>query len=164
MRMSVLLLVTFLPRMLVTLPLAGGIRWVFNLWEKELSTIHFSPAKLVLSVVALLVVAAVGGAFSLYIGGARTALINTNELVLQGREAESEDELPAPLLEVQGFFDHAQADYTLQLTEDLDSLPIPRPFAGAGEAEYGVLVRFSSGFRFGCIWTLPRPNPSCNEY
>jgi hypothetical protein len=163
-RMSVLLLVTFLPRMLASLPVTGVIRWIFHQWEKELGTLHFSVWKLAGWVILAFFLAGAGGAFSLHSGGARTALLRTNELILMGREAETEDELPAPLLEVDGFFAQAQADYTLRLTDDLENLPIPRPFAGFGETEYGVIVQFSSGFRFGCIWTLPRPNPSCNEY
>ena len=160
----VLLVMTFLPRAFVFLPAAALIRWVVSVWAGEFRSIQFSVRKLALSLVSLILFVGVIGSLSLYSGYARQSLTQTNQLILAGMQAQNEEDLPEPLKKVNGFIPNARGEYTLQLTNNPDILPIQRPIAPPGEQEYGVIVRFENGFRFGCAFTPTFPEPSCGLY
>ncbi len=160
----VLLVMTFLPRAFIFLPVAGLIRWVLAVWAEEFRSIQFSVRKLVLSLFALIVFVGLVGTLSLYSSYARESLAKTNQLVQAGMQAEDTDSLPEPLKKVTGFTQAARGAYTLELTDNPDILPIQRPIAPPGAQEYGVIIRFDNGFRFGCTFTLTFPEPSCGLY
>ncbi len=160
----VLLVMTFLPRAFIFLPVAALIRWVLAVWAEEFRSIQFSIRKLVLSLLALIVFVGLVGTLSLYTSYARQSLAQTNELIQAGMQVADKDKLPEPLKKVTGFTQAARGAYTLQLTANPDILPIQRPIAPPGAQEYGVIIRFENGFRFGCTFTPTFPEPSCGLY
>ena len=160
----VLLLLTFLPRAFLFLPMAALVRWVLSVWERELESVAFSVKKLALSLGGVVLAAGVLGLLSLYPSFGRYALANTNELVKRGMAAQIANNLPAELKPVDGFINGAQGTYTLELSDNPDLLPVQRPIASYGEQEYAVFVRFENGFRFGCAFTPTYQEPSCGEY
>ncbi|MDD5468145.1 MAG: hypothetical protein PHS96_10080 [Anaerolineales bacterium] len=159
-----LLFFTFLPRAVIFLPAAALVRWAINTWESEIQVVTFSVRKLALSLGGLLGLAIVVGLLSIYPAQARYALRTTNGLILAGFQTTSPDALPEALLPVDRFFELAEGPYTLQLSNEPDLLPVQRPMAAYGAEEYAVFVLFENGFRFGCAFTPPYPNPSCGEY
>jgi hypothetical protein len=104
------------------------------------------------------------GTLSLYSSYARQSLTQTNQLIQAGMQAADTDSLPEPLKKVTGFTQAARGVYTLELTDNPDILPIQRPIAPPGAQEFGVIVRFDNGFRFGCTFTPTFPEPSCGLY
>jgi hypothetical protein len=156
--------ITFLPRAFIFAPIAWLVRWIVGIWENEVVRETLSFRKMALSVVPLLVLAVVFGALALYPQDARYALKTTNEIVQAGMDANSYDQLPSVLRPVDGFIQGAQGPYTLLLGYDPDILPVQRPMTSYTVQEYAVFVNFANGFRFGCAFTPPHPEPSCGPY
>jgi len=159
--MFVLLVLTFLPRAALFLPIAGLTRWVLGVWTEELQTVTFSIRRLVLSLLSLVLISGLVGLLSLYPRYARQVLVQMDQIVLAGMQASDSDSLPEPLKKVDGFDQFAVGDYTMQLSDNPDLLPVQRPIASYNEQEYVVYVRFANGYRFGCVFTPAAPNPSC---
>jgi hypothetical protein len=158
------LFITFLPRAFVYAPVAWLIRRAVGIWENEVVRETLSFRKMALSLVPLLILAVVFGALELYPKDARYALKTTDELVQAGMKANGADELPSTLRKVDGFLQQAQGPYTLLLGDDPDVLPVQRPMTSYTVQEYAVFVNFENGFRFGCAYTPPHPEPSCGNY
>jgi hypothetical protein len=78
---------TFLPRAVLFLPLAALTRWVINEWSRELVSANFSIARMLLSLLLVVVVAGVAGALSMYSRQGRQVLQKTYTLIQQGRSA-----------------------------------------------------------------------------
>jgi len=160
----VLLVMTFLPRTFLFLPMAAAVRWILSVWSNELQSLSFSIPKLALSVVGIIVLAGLLGTLSLYPAFARQALTQTHALVQAGMQARAPDDLPAVLKDVDGFLQGARGAYTLDLSDNPDLLSVQRPIAAEGGQEYAVFVRFENGFRFGCAFTPTYDDPACGEY
>jgi hypothetical protein len=160
----VLMVITFLPRAVLFLPVAGLLRWVLNAWKNELRDVRFSTRRLALGLLLLVAAGAGAGTFSLYPQDARYALQKTDDLIQAGMPAQSREDLPEALRPVDGFLQGAQGSYRLSLSENPDLLPVQRPIAAYGVQEYAVFVVFENQFRFGCAFTPPNPEPACGEY
>jgi hypothetical protein len=140
------------------------IRRAVGIWEDEVVRETLSFDKMALSLVPLLILAVAFGALELYPKDARYALRTTNDLVQAGMRANRSDELPPELHLVDGFREQAQGPYTLLLGDNPDVLPVQRPMTSYTVQEYAVFVNFENGFRFGCAYTPPHPEPSCGPY
>ena len=160
----VLLVITFLPRAMLFVPTAALIRWGLHVWSEEFQSVSFSIRKLALTGATIVLLAGAAGAFSLYTRAGRDALKTTNELIKAGMQAASADSLPEPLRSVDGFYQEAQGAFSLELSDNPDLLPVQRPIATFGVQEYAVFVRFENGYRFGCAYTPPYPDPACQIY
>jgi hypothetical protein len=158
------LFITFLPRAFVFAPVAWLIRRAVGIWENEVVRETLSFRKMALSLVPLLVLVIVFGALALYPKDARYALRTTDDLIRDGMRANGSDELPPALRRVDGFLQSAQGPYTLLLGDDPDVLPVQRPVSSYTVQEYAVFANFENGFRFGCAYTPPHPEPSCANY
>jgi hypothetical protein len=159
-----ILVITFFPRAILFAPVAGLIRWVTNLWENEILKVTFSIRKMALSLMSILLIAIIFGVFSIYPKEARYAMQTTQDLVQAGMQATSENNLPKLLLPVDGFLQGAHGSYTLRLSDNPDILPVQRPIVAYNVTEYAVFVNFENGFKFGCAYSPPHPEPSCGEY
>jgi hypothetical protein len=160
----VLLVMTFLPRAFLFLPMAALVRWVLGVWANELESVSFSVRKMALAALGLMLVSGLAGLLSLYPSFARQALLKTNALVQKGMQSQSVEGLTETLKPVDGFLQGARGSYTLELSDNPDILPVQRPIGPYGEQEYVVFVRFENGFRFGCAFTPTHEDPSCGEY
>lgn len=160
----VLLVMTFLPRALLFLPIAGLTRWVLGLWKEEFQTITFSVRRLTLSLLSLVLIAGLVGAFSLYPRYARQVLAQMDQLIQAGMQTTNEENLPVSLKQVSGFTQGARGVYSLELSDNPDLLPVQRPMASYNDQEYAVFVRFENGFRFGCVFISSLPDPTCGTY
>jgi uncharacterized membrane protein (UPF0136 family) len=161
---SAVLLITFFPRAFLFAPVAGLVRWALGVWDNQTREEMISLRKMALSVAVLLVIAIAAGALSLYPKDARYALKTTEELIQAGMGKSSRDELPEPLRPVDGFLQGARGPYTLLLSDNPDELPVQRPMTSYTVQEYAVFVNFEDGFRFGCAYTPPHPEPACGAY
>ncbi len=159
--MFVLLVMTFLPRAALFLPIAGLTRWVLGVWSEELQTVAFSIRRMALSLLVLVLIAGLVGLLSLYPRFARQVLVQMDQIVQTGMQAPDSERLPEPLKKVDGFVQLAGGEYTLQLSDNPDLLPVQRPITSYNEQEYAVYVRFENGYRFGCVFTPAAPEPSC---
>jgi hypothetical protein len=160
----VLLLVTFLPRAILFIPIGMLVRWGLRVWSVEFQSVAFSIRRLALTTAIILLLAGAAGALSLYSRQGRQALTFTNELVKAGSQAASREDLPEPLRTVDGYIQGARGAYSLQLSDNPDIIPVQRPIAGFGVREYAVLVRFENGYHFGCAFTPPHTDPACQTY
>lgn len=157
-----LFLFTFLPRLVIYLPLAFLFRWALNNLDTGASGRPIGLKSISKVVGVLLALAIIGGRFSILAPEARQALQDGNALVLEGIAArDSGSDLPEPLIPVEGFSTYATGPYTLEWSSDVDSLPVTRPRAGFGVTESLVIYQFENGYRFGCAYTPPSRAPKC---
>ncbi len=157
-----LLLFTFLPRLIIYLPLAFLFRWALNNLDNSVPGYQRGLRRPLKVTVVILTLAVIGGRFSMLVPEARQALQDGNALVLEGMSArDSGSELPEPLQVVDGFSAYAKGPYTLEWSSDVDSLPVTRPMADFGVTESLILVHFENGYLFGCAYTPPSRVPKC---
>jgi hypothetical protein len=161
-RSFVIFVFTFLPRVVLYVPVGMFIRWVLNQMEYVLALAPGSVRRGVVVSVVSLSLAVGGGWLSLLSVEARQALKDANALVLEGMASiENGTGLPDALIPVDGFSTHMRDSYTLEWSSDVDSLPVTRPMVGFGVIESLIIVRFEGGYQFGCVYTPPGHNPKC---
>ena len=157
------LFLVFLPRVFFYLPFGWLIRWLIS--RLEVSTYrNIPPARRWSSVLVSFLLAVIAGTFSLYPEEVRKSLVKMDELVQLGMQASSGTELPKPLQPVEGFLSNANGPYSFSLGLDPDVLPVQRPIVEYGELEPFIIIRFQSGFRFGCVFSPPYIVPACIDY
>lgn len=157
-----LFLFTFLPRLIIYLPLAFFFRWVLGNFDRSESISRGRVGSPFLGLVLLLALAVIGGRFATLAPEARQALQDGNALVLEGMASvEKGTDLPEPLTAVDGFSTYAKGDYTLEWSSAVDNLPVTRPIAGFGVTESLIIVRFENDYQFGCVYTPPSRVPKC---
>lgn len=157
-----LFLFTFLPRLVIYLPLAFLFRWVLGNFDPVESASRGRAGSPLLALVALVVLAVIGGRFSILAPEARQALQDGNTLVLEGMSAvENGTDLPEPLITVDGFSTYAKGPYTLEWSSDVDSLPVTRPMPKFGVTESLIIFHFENDYIFGCAYTPPSRVPKC---
>ncbi len=155
-------LFTFLPRLIFYLPLGLFCRWLVGTFDTAGRAPSSGLMRLLKVTFSILIVAVIGGRFSLLSPEAREALQDMNALVLEGMSAvENGEEVPSSLIPVDGFTTYAEGAYTLEWSSDVDSLPVTRPIAGYGVTESLVIARFENDYQFGCVFTPPSHLPKC---
>ncbi len=157
-----LFLFTFLPRLIIYLPLAFLFRWALNNLDNSVRGYQRRMRHPLLVIVVILILAVIGGRFSILVPEARQALQDGNALVLEGMSARDHGEdLPKPLIAVEGFSTYAKGSYTLEWSGDVDILPVTRPIADFGVTESLILIHFENDYLFGCAYTPPSSEPKC---
>jgi hypothetical protein len=157
-----LFLFTFLPRLIIYMPLAMFFRWVLGNFDRTASISRGRKGRPFLALLLLLALAVIGGRFSILAPEALQALKDGNALVLEGMAAvENGTDLPKPLIVVEGFSRYARGPYTLEWSSDVDSLPVTRPMPKLGVVESLIIFRFENQFQFGCAYTPPSHVPKC---
>lgn len=155
-------LFTFMPRLILYLPLGIFFRWLVGILDTSGRAPSSGLMRLLKVTFSILIVAVISGRFSQMSPEARKALQDMNALVLEGMAAVANgEEVPSPLIPVDGFTTHAEGAYTLEWSSDADSLPVTRPIADFGVTESLVIVRFENDYQFGCVFTPPSPLPKC---
>ncbi len=157
------LIFTLFPRSVLFLPFTGLIRWSIGRWTDELRRLDYSIFRLGFTLLILLGLSLAAGGLSLYPRDTRQALIAMQGLLQRGMAASSPETLPPELQAVDGFLQRAQGDYTLQVLENPDLLPVPRPSLPYGVNQVAILARYTNGFSLGCIFVAGYP-PLCREY
>ena len=157
-------LYTFLPRLIIYLPLAFLFRWALNNLDNSVPGYQRGLRRPLKVLVVLLTLAVMGGRFSMLVPEARQALQDGNALVLEGISAiDSKSDLPKPLRDVYGFSTYAKGPYTLEWNSDVNILPLAKPVAGFGVTESLILVHFENKYMFGCVYTPPSRVPQCTN-
>lgn len=155
-------LFTFLPRLIFYLPLGLFFRWLLGIFETTGRAPSSGLSRLLKVTFSIMIVAVIGGRFSQMSTEAMDALKDMNALVLEGVSAvASGEEVPEPLIPVDGFLSYATGAYTLEWSSDVESLPVTRPVADFGVTESLVIVRFENEYQFGCVFTPPSNIPKC---
>jgi hypothetical protein len=157
-----LFLFTFLPRLVIYLPLSFFFRWVLGNFDRAASISSGRKGSPFLALVVLVALAVIGGRFSILAPEARQALQDGNALVLEGMSAiENGTDLPEPLITVDGFSIYAKGPYTLEWSSDVDNLPVTRPLPQFGVTESLIIFHFENEYLFGCAYTPPSRVPKC---
>ncbi|MEW6093042.1 MAG: hypothetical protein AB1531_03655 [Chloroflexota bacterium] len=159
----VLALFVFLPRVFFYLPLGLGVNWIIQQWSRIHLVVRQNAGKVLVPLVCI-VFSIAAGLFSIYPEDVRVALVETDRLVQQGMQANSSGDLPEPLQDVWYFKDYAQGAYVLEVSLDPDRLPVQRPVVDYGTLEPLIIVRFSNGFKFGCVFSPPKKAPVCGNF
>lgn len=161
---SLVLFITFLPRVFFFIPVVSLVRWVVNTWEEETLYATYSLRRRFRSVLLLIVISLAVGLFSLYPSETRKSMKNLNELILAGRQASSLSSLPQPLQKVNGFLQYSNSPYTLKLASNPENIPIQRATTGFSQNETAIEVFFANGFHFACVYNPPNEHPNCVAY
>ena len=159
----VLVIITFIPRLFLYLPLGIAVQWILRQWQRISLSGARDWGKVIVPAVCL-IIAFGGAAFSLYAKEIRHALTTTNQLVQEGMAAASEDDLPEPLQNVWYYTAFAEGDYTLEVSLEPDRLPVQRPIAEYGKLVTLIIVRHENRFMYGCVYTPPRIMPVCGNF
>ena len=164
-RASVLiaLFLVFLPRVFFYLPFSWLIRWLISRLEDS-SHRKVAPSRRLFMIVIAFGAAVFVGTLSRFPQEVRQSLVRMDDLLQEGMQASSRDELPRPLQSVEGFVANARGPYTYTIGSDPDVLPVQRPVVDYGELEPFIIVRFDNGFRFGCVFSPPYVVPACIDY
>lgn len=154
---------TFLPRIVLFLPMGIFFRWLTGKLEDAITITRGRLRNIGISVISLLVVAMVGGRFSLLQEEARVAMQKAHELLVTAMPIEERSDLPFELQMVDGFVELAEGPYTLEWSSDADRLPVQRPMTSLSTLESLVIYRFENGFVFGCVFTPPTYKTGCTN-
>ncbi len=155
-------LFTFLPRLIFYLPLGLFFRWILGVLDTTGRTPSSGLSRLLKVTFSIVIIAVIGGRFSKMSPEALDALKDMNALTLEGISAVTNgEEVPEPLIPVDGFATYATGAYTLEWSSDVDSLPVTRPMVGFGITESLIIVRFENDYVFGCAFTPPSHVPKC---
>jgi hypothetical protein len=161
-RTFILFVFTFLPRLVFYIPITLFVLWILRQFEQVTMDAAGSRRPILLALGAILVTVVAGGAFYLFPTEARQALQDTHQLTLKGVAAAAQKtDLPAPLLPVEGFSMYANGPYTLEWSDDVNAVTIPRPAAGSSAVESLIIVRFENGYEFGCVYAASSHVPQC---
>jgi hypothetical protein len=153
---------TFLPRVVLFVPIALFLRWVSEQFEQVTTQTAGILWRLTRVLVAILLAAGIGGSFSLLSSEARQALQDANQLTLDGISSVAQQtELPAALIPVEGFSRVANGAYTLNWSDRVDNLNVVRPETDGSVIESLIIIRFDNGYKFGCVYTPPSHTPKC---
>src|SRR5262245_41323383 len=148
------LFLVFLPRVFFYLPFSWLVRWLIS--RLEVSAYRkVAPARRLFTVFIAFLLTVLAGTFNRYPEEVRQSLVRMNDLVQSGMQASTRDQLPKPLQSVEGFVANAQGPYSFTIGENPDVLPVQRPVVEYGELEPFIIIRFESGFRFGCVFSPP---------
>ncbi|KAF0109233.1 MAG: hypothetical protein FD146_277 [Anaerolineaceae bacterium] len=159
----ILALFVFLPRVFFYLPMGMGVIWIISQWERIYLVARRNIGKVIVPLVCMIFSIA-AGLFSIYSEDVRFALLQTDQMVQQGLQAERYEDLPEPLKDVWYFENYAKGEYTLEVSYDPDSLPVQRPMVDYGTLEPLIIVRFSNGFMLGCVFSPPKETPVCGNF
>jgi hypothetical protein len=154
-------LFTFLPRLIIYMPLGFLFRWEINTQEYVAARSPGWMRKGLIARIVLIVVAIGGGLFSLYPQESRISLQKADALLQEGMPIDDRMSLPKALIPVDGFVQYAEGPYVLELSSDVESLPVTRPRVGTGVIESLVIYHFENGFQFGCVFTPPQYVANC---
>ncbi len=156
------LLYTFLPLVVLLLPLAYIIRRGVDaqvidsdrpyLWGRRI----LIPA--LLTLIAIFV-----GSLSLYDTDVRNAFRYSQSMLQTGLQASSADALPHPLQDVKGFRENAHGAYAFSWSDDTEAFFGPRPATGE-LSQFLIITRFKNGFQFACIFSRTVAVPFCTNY
>jgi hypothetical protein len=160
----ILFLFTFLPLVVIYMPLAALIRYLVLGWEEKNELQIFTLRRKMIMLALITGLPILMGAFSLFSKEDRAAIQSMNNLIQTGMQATAVEELPRPLQPVRGFVRYAQGSYTLEVISDPDIIPVSRPPASMDVTETAILVRYKNGFRFGCVFTPLSANPICSDF
>lgn len=158
-----LLVLIFLPRAFFYLPFGWAIR---RLMDRIVARPYepVAPLRKWISVASVFIAVSALGLFSLHDETTRLSLTRMEDLMREGLQASSRDELPRPLQNVNGFMTNSQGEYTFNVGSNPDALPVQRPVVQYGETEPFIIVKFKNGFRFGCVFSPPYLVPACIDF
>jgi hypothetical protein len=156
------MLYTYLPLVVLMMPLAFVIRVCVDAQEPDPDNPHLWARRFIVPGLVVLVVVLVGS-FSLYSSNTRAAVKHMDNLLRVGMRASSMEDLPAPLRDVQGFSENAQGEYGLRYSDNIEQFFGPRP-AGAELSQFLVIARYQNGFALACIFSENRVVPTCANH
>jgi hypothetical protein len=158
----ILVFYTFLPLVVLMMPLAFLIRLGVDAQQPDPSRPYLWARRYLVPLLLTLVVGLVAS-FSLYGPEVRKAFHYTDQMIQQGMAASGEKDLPVPLSDVAGFSSKANGPYSLAWSDRLDTYFGPVP-AGAELSQFLIIARFENGFAFACVFSENRSTPSCTNY
>lgn len=158
----ILLLLTFMPLILLMVPIAFIIRLGVDaqqvdperpyLWARR----YIIPAFLTLVVVVL-------GTFTLYPKDQREAFQYVHDMIQQGQQSSDLKTLPEPLQDVRGFMENARGGYQLSWSDRVETFFGPVP-VGPELSQFLIIARFENGYALACVFSGNRPKPNCADY
>jgi hypothetical protein len=162
--LSILVLV-FLPRMFFYLPFGALVRWLIYKLHQPTPT-KIAPVRRLVPVFLAFLFLVYIGSFALFPKETRTSLVRMDALLQEGMQSQatSRAELPKPLQPVAGFIQRASGEYGYIIGSDPDVLPVQRPVVEYGAPEPFIIIKFTNGFRFGCVFSPPYVQPACIDF
>jgi hypothetical protein len=153
---------TFMPLIVLMMPISLLVRAGVDAQQVRQDRPYLWARKYMIPM-ALTLIAVILGAFSLYSPEQRQAILTTNSLIAQAKQAGTQSQLPAPLQPVSGYLENAHGPYTLDWSDNMDSFFGPRP-AGAELSQFLIIARYQNGFSFACVFSSNRTVPNCAVY
>lgn len=157
-----LMLTTFVPMVLILMPVALLIRFSVDRLPKGLEGI-LAPRRLGLPLVTMAL--AIGlGVMGLYSAEVKSAFYQTQTLINQGMAAKSTGQLPEQLQPVVGFIPNANGRYTLEWSDEVERFMGPRQVTNRSASDFLIVVRFQNGFLMSCVFVPGVKQSPCANY
>ncbi len=161
-RTMIILIYTFLPLVVLSMPVAFLVRRGTDaqeivegqpeLWARRI----IIPALLTLLIVFI-------GSLSLYSSDARSAVRFMQAMIDNSSQAQTVEELPKSLLDVRDYLSNAQQPYSLAWSDKVETFFGPRPATGE-MSQFLIIATFENGFRFACVFGSSTTVPNCTNY
>lgn len=160
------LIFAFLPIAGFLFPLALLLRWAINsVGEAYLGSVPYWRVGWIPLLMVVLV--AWVGMLARLPAEARVELLQTQELIQDGLQASTREDLPPSLQGklVGDFLYQAAPEYTLEWDQqNVNRYAIPRSAGSLGNQEAVVVARFSNDWVLACLYTAPGSEPICKGF
>ncbi len=164
------LVIVYVPFAAMFAPALMIFRWIVNREENAYRNQQIgmpdNPLLRVALPLALVVLAFVGGALTLYNSTARTVIPRTQAMIQSAQQVQDVTALPRALQppDVNLFLEKGQGNYTLQWDRDPNNhFAIPRPASAQGEQSI-VIARFPNNYLLVCLYPEPNSDPICRDF
>ncbi len=157
-----LMLTTFIPLVLILMPVALLIRFSVDRLPTGVEGL-LAPRRIGFPLVTT-ALAVILGVMGLYSAEVRTAFYQTKALVDQGMAASSASQLPEQLQPVVGFIPNANGSYTMEWSDEAERFMGPRPVTSRSSSDFLIIVRFQNGFILSCVYAPGVKQSPCANY
>lgn len=161
-RTMILLIYTFLPLVVLFLPVAFLVRRGTDAQETVAGAPELWARRFIIPALLTLIIVFFGS-LSLHSSDARNAFRFMQTMIDHSRQAQTVEELPKSLMEVKDYLPNAQQPYSLAWTDKVETFFGPRPATGE-LSQFLIIATFENGFRFACVFSSSTTVPNCTNY
>jgi hypothetical protein len=161
-RTMILLIYTFLPLVVLFMPVAYLVRRGTDAQEARLGEPELWARRIIIPGLLTLFIVLLGS-LSLHSSDERNAFYFMQKMIDDSRQVQSAEALPKSLLSVKDYFANAQQPFSLAWSDKVETFFGPRPATGE-MSQFLIIATFKNGFRFACVFSRTTTVPNCTNY
>lgn len=161
-RTVILLLYTFLPLVVLFMPIAFLVRRGTDAQEVDPDRPYLWARRYVIPLLLTFLILLIAS-FSLYTDDARNAFRYMRTMLENSQPAQTIEALPRSLQLVQGYLENAKGPYSLGWSDKVETFMGPVPATG-GLSQFLIIATYENGFQFACVFSRTTTVPNCTNY